>query len=65
MKRAMISKGVSTTPYVTIGKFSIEEDVKQAIEKVDFPLFVKLNIAQSSMGISDKSICRCYEDAVA
>lgn len=45
MKKAMISKGVSTTPYMTIGKSNIEEDVKQAIEIVGFPLFVKLNIA--------------------
>ena len=42
----------------------MEQDVRNAIDKVEFPLFVKLVISQASMGISAKSICRTYEEAI-
>lgn len=64
LKKAMLAQNVSTSAYVEIRKNTMDNDVIKAIEAVGFPLFVKLTISQSSMGISAKSICRTYEEAI-
>ena len=64
MKKEMLERGVSTSFYIEIHKKSIELDIRNAIELIGFPLFVKLNMSYGSVGISHDSVCNTYQQTL-
>jgi D-alanine-D-alanine ligase-like ATP-grasp enzyme len=53
MKKAMVSAGIPTPPYIKIE--NIEEDCRRAEKLLQFPLIIKPDVSAASFGISQKA----------